>query len=249
MTEQTFEVGDKVRVLAGGEGVVTYGPVNSTFDAYKMYVVKQEGDNERAFKAVDLEALPKFAVGDKVTMGLGDEYTTSAGPFNGISAEFWVLKRADGTHLWSRADALTRVEPAALVPVGTRVRVDRATYAEEYHGHEGVVIYNDLTWREMQNDIHPYVVKFDDGNEVHAAEVTPVEEPAGDFEYKGVTYEYGAPYRDRDGDLFRFRSTLSDDGSETPQGQIVYGVGDTEGGDWHWSLAEVLRDYAPLTKQ
>lgn len=111
-----FKVGEKVRVLAGGEGVVTYGPFNSTFNTYKMYVVKQDGDEERAFKSADLEPLPKFAVGDKVTAASGvNEYTLHAGPFNGgLGGHFWVLERPDGTHVWAHADSLTKVddEPA-----------------------------------------------------------------------------------------------------------------------------------------
>ncbi|MFJ6237972.1 phiSA1p31-related protein [Streptomyces griseus] len=113
-----------------------------------------------------------------------------------------------------------------------------------------VVVGNTETFRLYEDDLHPYRVELG-GEEgfVFAAEVTPVDEPANGFEYEGVTYEYGATYRDREGDLFRFRSTLSSDGTETPQGQTVYGADDDEGGNWHWSLAEVLRDYAPLTKQ
>ncbi|MFB8071095.1 phiSA1p31-related protein [Streptomyces californicus] len=249
-----FKVGDKVRVLAGGEGVVTYGPFNSTFDTYKMYVVKQDGDDERAFKNVDLSPLPAFAVGDKVTLDTrgGAQATVEYGPFDGENVYVVKLVKppTDGNPrtFTTLASVMHAVTEPALVSVGTRVRVDRATYATGCHGRTAVVTSNTETWRDYHDDTHVYRVAMDgEDGEVYAAEVTPIAESADGFEYEGVVYEYGALYRDREGDLFRFRSTLSGDG--TPRGQAVFGPADDEGGAWHWSLAEVLSDYAPLIKQ
>lgn len=189
-----FKVRDKVRVLAGGEGIVTYGPFNSTFDTCKMYVVKQDGDDERAFQSGDLEPLPKFSVGDKVTStefeyGTGESEIV-AGPFVGRHSDkaFWVTVGRDGKHATPFANSLTKVTEPDLVPI---------------------------------------------------------DEPAEGFEYAGVLYEYGALYQDREGDLFKFRSRRSDDGTDTPEGRIDFAAPD----DWNWSLAEVVRDYGPLTKQ
>ncbi|EHM24252.1 hypothetical protein SPW_7346 [Streptomyces sp. W007] len=52
-------------------------------------------------------------------------------------------------------------------------------------------------------------------------------------------------YEDREGDLFKFRSRRSDDGTDTPEGRIDFAAPD----DWNWSLAEVVRDYGPIVKQ
>ncbi|MFF6928326.1 phiSA1p31-related protein [Streptomyces californicus] len=234
-----FKVGDKVRVLAGGEGVVTYGPFNSTFDTYKMYVVKQDGDDERAFKNVDLSPLPAFAVGDKVTSGLA-EYTLHAGPFTGrFGDHFWVLERPDGTHVWARADSLTKVEAPALVPVGTRVRVDRAKYAENIHGEVGAVTSNTATFAAEDDDRHRYRVELGrDAGFVYAAEVTPVDESADGFKYEGVTYKYGVPYTDCDGDTWTFeRPTRA--GAAPKSDSNSYRIGE--------SLAYVVDNYRPLT--
>ncbi|WP_329168345.1 phiSA1p31-related protein [Streptomyces sp. NBC_01267] len=249
-----FKVGDKVRVLAGGEGVVTYGPVNSTFDTYKMYIVKQEGDDERAFKSSDLEQLPAFAVGDKVTStssfesGRGESEIV-AGPFMGRHSgqTFWVTTGSDGKHAAPLEDTLTKVAEPALVPVGTRARIDRAKWAESVHGEIGVVQSNTETWRGSRGDVHPYRVRLDDDSTFHVAELTPVDdEPADGFEYNGETYEYGVLYRDREGDRFEFDSVLFTDGTNTPRGRLTFADGTR--GYWSWGLAEVVNGYGPLKK-
>lgn len=251
-----FKVGDRVRVLSGGDGVVTYGPVNGTVNRYKLYVVKQDGDEERAIPVTHLEPTQAFAVGDVVTLSTraGARATVEYGPIDNAPVYLVKLVNAPDGHgnprtFQALASCMTKVDDEpALVPVGTRVRVDRAELAEECHGHTGVVTSNDEVLFADEGDRHVYRVHLDDGTSVYAAEVTPVDNEADGFEYEGVTYEYGAVYQDCAGDLFRFRPKLSDDGTATPQGQQVFGATD-EGGSWHWSLAEVLRDYAPLTKR
>ncbi|MYY03088.1 MULTISPECIES: phiSA1p31-related protein [unclassified Streptomyces] len=235
MTE--FEVDDKVRVLAGGEGIVTYGPVNSAFSSYKLYVVKQDGDDERAFKASDLEPLPaKFAVGDTVTLTTrkrGARATVEYGPFDdgGVYVVKLVDKPSDDNpQTFTVLDRWMEKVPA-LVPVGTRVRVDRAKYAEYRHGQVGTVTYNVGTFR-APDDAHVYIVDFEDGSRIYAAEVTPVKDaPADTFEYEGVTYEYGVTYIDRDGDPWTFERSrgsdqpISDSGSWSQGESIAYVVG------------------------
>lgn len=252
-----LKVGDKVRVLSGGDGVVTYGPVNGTTDRHKVYVVKQDGDEERAFPATHLEKEPTtFAVGDVVTLSAraGARATVEYGPIDNEPVYLVKLVSAPSGHGRSRtftafASAMTKVDDRPLVPVGTRVRVDRATWAEGYHGHTGAVTSNGEKFLADEGDRHSYRVHMDDGGNVYAAEVTPVTDESDEsdgFEYEGVTYEYGTTYKDVDGELFKFDRALSSDG--TPRGMWVTQQGRGIGG-WLWSLSEVVRDFGPLTKR
>ncbi|GGY88853.1 hypothetical protein CP967_31305 [Streptomyces nitrosporeus] len=244
-----FKVGDKVRVLAGGEGVITYGPVNSTFDTYKMYVVKQDGDDERAFKSVDLEPLPEFAVGDKVTSTAafaGVAGNLVAGPFASAygGSPFWVME-LDGVHHAPAESSLIKVEAPALVPVGTRVRIDRATYADRCHGRTGTVTSNTETWRESNGDTHVYCVQISDDVDdcVYVAEVTPVDEPADDaWTYKGVTYVPGVDYLDNNGDLWRF--ALIDGVLHGDWGRSRYSVSADA-----FDISGAVLNYGPFVKQ
>ncbi|MFE7624279.1 phiSA1p31-related protein [Streptomyces sp. NPDC057509] len=240
-----FKVGDEVRVLAGGEGFVTYGPVNSTFDTYKIYVVKQEGDDERAFKSSDLEPVPPaFTVGDIVTLSTrGARATVEYGPFD--DRDVYVVKLldepADGNPRTFTALASVMTKVPALVPVGTRVRVDRAEYAEYAHGLTGEVTSNTDTWTPYGDVIHPYSVRMDDRTRgtIHAAEVTPIHEPPAGFEYEGTVYECGVTYEDKDGDRWRFDRPR--DGGEP--------LADDTSCWLREPLSDVVRAWGPLTKQ
>ncbi|KPC89912.1 hypothetical protein ADL27_38525 [Streptomyces sp. NRRL F-6602] len=251
MGEQTFKVGDRVKALGGVEGVISYGPVISTFGTKTMYAVTSEADRERLYRDSDLAPIPAFKVGDTVT-AYGTPSVIVGGPYDEAGKRpVWVVRTEDGK-LFFPDEQCVRPAPAdepALVPVGTRVRVDRARYAEASHGRTGVVTSNTETWEPYEGGPHPYEVDLDDGGTFYAAEVTPIDDkPAAGFEYNGVVYEYGALYQDRDGDLFRFRPEISDDGTGTPQGQLAYGTED-DGCPWHWSLAETVSGYGPLTKK
>ncbi|MGW2515017.1 phiSA1p31-related protein [Streptomyces scopuliridis] len=272
MAVQTFNVGDRVRVLSGGDGEVTYGPVNSTFDTYKLFVVKQDGDEERAFKASDLEPLPTFAVGDKAKMdGESDPVAIIGGPFTNRYHKWFVVRAEVGDTTASESDLTALPAPAPIVvgdrvrvteddpyartgefvgmlgtvrrlnhplrlpynvefdadqgapytrwnvtsvekisdesvrvPVGTRVRIDRAKWAEQTHGMTGVVESNTETWRAEDDDTHPYIVRIDNGSGPHVAELTPVDEPADTFEHYGITYDLSVKYRDRESNVWRF---------------------------------------------
>ncbi|MFB7012928.1 MULTISPECIES: phiSA1p31-related protein [unclassified Streptomyces] len=269
MSEQTFKVGDRVVALKMAHGEVTYGPVSSTFDRYTMYAVQIDGGTERMYQGADLTAeIPAFTVGDVVTLsprpGAVDSARLKArveyGPFD--DRDIYVVKLVDPPAdsdtkrtFTASADLMAKVDDKpALVPVGTRVRVDRATYASRSHGRTGVVTSNTETWRAGDDDSHPYIVEFDGGDDtVHVAELTPVDDTSKDifgttgFTYSGATYEYGARYRDRENDYFEFDSTLSTDGTRTPRGRLVERDG-SDPGNWNWSLAEVVDRYGPLTK-
>ncbi|MFE6493381.1 phiSA1p31-related protein [Streptomyces sp. NPDC057748] len=74
------------------------------------------------------------------------------------------------------------------------------------------------------------------------------------FEYKGITYEIGAIYRDAEGDHFDFRAELSAfdtpdcnaDGTPIGRNRGQYADGKPNG--WNWSLREVVENHGPLTK-
>ncbi|WP_186783693.1 phiSA1p31-related protein [Streptomyces sp. CBG33] len=213
MAEQTFKVGDKVRVLAGGRGVITYGPVNSTFDTYKMFVVKQDGDGERAFKASDLATLDRFEIGDQVvSLHFEGTRTVVAGPFRAcLGDDFYVIKNADEEHSVLHADSLRPLvlTPTAGIKVGDRVRVLRAKWGEEQHGKVGTVLSVTETFRDRENDLHPYDIELDDGGTIYAAEVEPV--PAT-VTYDGVEYSLTAEYRDNEGDFWKFAEEQTEEG-------------------------------------
>ncbi|MFD5198836.1 phiSA1p31-related protein [Streptomyces sp. NPDC058375] len=249
-----FKVGETVRVLIGGEGVITYGPVNSTFGD-KVYVVKQDGDDERAFKSSDLEPTPTFAVGDKVALDTrgGEQATVEYGPFDGENV--YVVKLAkrptDGNPrtFTVLAGMMRPVTEPGLVPVGTRVRVDRAKWAGDQHGETGVIRSNTETWTPHDDVAHVYEVELDNGGSIAVAEVTPVDEPANGYEYEGVTYERHSTYRDKDGDYWEF-ARPDEAVNETDMMRHVDPLGEHDGFRYsNESLRSVLARYGPLTKQ
>ncbi|EHM24251.1 hypothetical protein SPW_7345 [Streptomyces sp. W007] len=152
-------MGDKVEHVTAGTCDVLHGPFETRWNT-DVYLLGMEDGT--AFQATGSEITPPkpaFAVGDKVTSGSA-EFALHAGPFNGISGEFWVLEDDNGKHRWSLADYITKVEPSDLVPVGTRVRVDRAEYAERTHGRIGVVVSNTASFRTSGGDRHRYHVEL-----------------------------------------------------------------------------------------
>lgn len=247
-----FEVGDKVEHVTAGTCDVLHGPFETRWNM-DVYLLGMEDGT--AFQATDSEITPPkpaFAVGDKVRYE-GTLAELAGGPVVGATSgeELFLLKFLEGPDagkgMARKASKLEPVTEPALVPVGTRVRIDRAAYASETHGMVGVITDNDADWTPSGDAHHPYRVKLGGGTRtIWAAEVTPVDdEPADGFEYKGVVYEYGVTYEDREGDLFKFRSRRSDDGTDTPEGRVDFAAPD----DWNWSLAEVVRDYGPIVKQ
>lgn len=246
-----YKVGEKVEHRWHGTMEVTYGPYTDTLGGTR-YLVRL-GDSEIPLPAETLSPpTTKFAVGDKVRYG-GMLAEIIGGPVTGADTgeEIVLFKYLegpdDGKGRRRKVSLLESITEPALVLVGTRVRVDRATYGEHTHGMVGVVTSSSETFRSYEGDLHPYRVELGGvEGDVYAAEVTPVvDKPADGFEYEGVFYEYGALYQDREGDLFKFRSRRSDDGTDTPEGRIDFAAPD----DWNWSLAEVVRNYGPIVKQ
>ncbi|MGW0468300.1 phiSA1p31-related protein [Streptomyces sp. NPDC003027] len=237
MTE--FKVGDRVRVLSGGDGVITYGPVNSTFDTYKLYVVKQDGDEDRAYKVSDLA--PKFAVGDRVAYEYGGGGKLVAGPFKSEYHDepIWVVEQPNGTHMTPTENSLRKVEMREI-KVGDRVRIVRATYASRTHGKLGRVTHVGLDWRAEDDDCHPFRVELDDSDSVYVAEVELVDEPAADtYEYDGVVYDLNATYTDRDNEPWTFRRFGS---------SVRGGCNGHQPSSLTDTLESAVREYGPLTK-
>ncbi|MFI0211993.1 phiSA1p31-related protein [Streptomyces diastaticus] len=252
MAEQTFKVGDRVRVLAGGEGVITYGPVNSTFDTYKMFVVKQDGDDERAFKAGDLAPLARFEIGDRVTVLHTDGvHAIAAGPFRGLHGDnFYVYAEEadegeDTTHSVAYVSALRPAdpEPTTNIKVGDRVRVLRAKWAEGTHGKVGTVLSVTETFRADVDDLHPYDIELDDGDTVYAAEVEPVPVTVT---YEGVEYDLTAEYRDDEGDFWKFEEGQVETGGNARMSFRLSGI--TEYLSQTMTLSYVVDAYGPLTQ-
>jgi hypothetical protein len=69
---------------------------------------------------------------------------------------------------------------------------------------------------------------------------------AATFEWEGIAYEYGALYRDGEGDYFETRREIDADG--TPVGRYRYVSPTAQPNDWAWTLAEVVANHGPLTK-
>ncbi|MGP3750861.1 phiSA1p31-related protein [Streptomyces sp. IBSNAI001] len=253
MTE--FKVGDKVQVFGGTPGEVVYGPFRSTFGTYNGYVVRTGDGSEVLYKETDMTAepvAPVFTVGDKVHHE-GTLAEIVGGPVVGrmTGEDLFLLKFLEGSDAGKGAARTAgQLEPTkaetALVPVGTRVRIDRAKHAEETHGRTAVVTSNTETWREYRDDVHVYRVRLDDRFDFYAAEVTPVDEVAdtfeydgNGFEYDGVIYEYGVEYTDIDNDPWTFKRSP------------IHGqpVSDETSAFVNESLGAVVRNYGPLTKQ
>ncbi|MFE6517511.1 hypothetical protein, partial [Streptomyces sp. NPDC057748] len=170
-----FKVGDKVQAFKTTNGEITYGPVSSTFGRYTVYVVRKENGEEVTHRASDLTAapvVPAFAVNDIVTLRTrgSARATVEYGPFDG--GDVYVVRMVDppadagaARTFSTMASAMTKVDDKpALVPVGTRVRVDRAKWAAGSHGEFGVVTSNTETWRAHRGDTHPYYVRLNGGH-------------------------------------------------------------------------------------
>ncbi|MFF1417597.1 phiSA1p31-related protein [Streptomyces sp. NPDC058280] len=265
MAEQTFKVGDKVRVLSGGDGKVTYGPVNSTFGTYKMFVVKQDGDEERAFKSADLEPLPTFAVGDSAKMvGESDPVEIVGGPFTN-RYHTWFAVRAEIGETIASEDNLTVLPAPDPIDVGDRVRVtdDDGGGANRFTGRIGTVLGVDDSSRL------PYHVQFGTGRGYHGDEngrwncvavERVTDEPTDPIavgnrawvvkdddthKHNGVTYDLSARYRDRHGDYWRFERFP--DG--TVRGDFSSSLTTTPTvGEHSHTLGYVFACYGPLVK-
>ncbi|WP_406324060.1 phiSA1p31-related protein [Streptomyces niveus] len=240
-----FKVGDRVRVLSGGDGVVTYGPVNSTFDSYTMFVVKQDGDEERAFKVSDLEPFPVLTVGDRARLTYADvTVTVKAGPFQSWASgdEFWIVEYPDGRHATPVTSSLTPLPAADPVKVGDTVRVvvdDPNIYEGAFVGLVGTV--EDTESYRGQDRAK---VRFGDGTGDHGDKANGYwwcdkVEKVNVHVHNGVTYDLTAKYHDKDGDVWRF---------EDIDGTVRGEIDGRKVGMLSLSLAYAVREYGPLTK-
>ncbi|MFE7398006.1 phiSA1p31-related protein [Streptomyces sp. NPDC057557] len=128
-----------------------------------------------------------------------------------------------------------------------------AQYETRTRTVEEVVVVLTLTEDEA-DELHT-VVGAADGTRAMVRILRALEKPgapevetwADTFEYSGVTYEYGALYRDIEDDFFEIRRVIdADDG--TPVGRYRYLKPTADPGDWTWTLAEVVGSHGPLTK-
>ncbi|MFB7188432.1 phiSA1p31-related protein [Streptomyces sp. NPDC056230] len=247
MSEQTFKVGDKVVHNDRGTVEVTYGPYTNPIGGTN-YVIQLSNGRETPVLSQTLTALvPVFTVGDKVTSTAafsGAVAELVAGPFASNFGAFWVAQGANGAHRSVRERTLTKAPaPAtALVPVGTRVRIDRAAFAQQDHGRTGVVTSNTETWRAGDDDSHPYIVEFDGGDDsIHVAELTLVDEPADTFTHNGIVYDFSAEYEDFEGDVWRFARV---------DGEIMGDYGHRRGliNQYSYDIARAVNVWGPFRK-
>ncbi|MFF1684473.1 MULTISPECIES: phiSA1p31-related protein [unclassified Streptomyces] len=242
---ETFKVGDKAEQTAHGKVEITYGPFTGSF-GQRRYLVRIEDGREYAVATNTLSAIPeppKFAVGDKVKAdNIGLKGSLVAGPFmNRWDDEpFWVVEHPDGKHTTPREHILTKANEAEPIKVGDRVRVLRATFAEDDHGQAGTITSTSETWRERRGDTHPYSVKLDrTGGEIYVAEVERIDDP-NTYAHGGVTYDLSARYRDRDGDEWKFARIDGEVHGDFGEGACPTAEGRT--------LRNVVAMYGPLTR-
>ncbi|MGW2950751.1 phiSA1p31-related protein [Streptomyces eurythermus] len=244
MTER-FEVGQKVKHgTYGREGVVTYGPFKSTFGE-DSYLVRKDNGTEATWFGRNMSVVPeppKLTVGDKARGAYsGVVYTVEAGPFDDNGYIWYATREPSGAVGYNSADDLEPVDEPEPIKVGDRVRVVRATWADECRGLTGTVDSIDHDFH-LDGTPHPYHVALDGrASGVHASSVERIDEPAADtYKYNGVVYDLSARYRDKDGDVWRFE--------RRPDG-IVRGVWTNRDiVDYDCKLDEVADDCGPLTR-
>ncbi|WP_326742609.1 phiSA1p31-related protein [Streptomyces sp. NBC_01768] len=252
MSEQTFKVGDKVVHSVFGPGEIAFGPAEFSTSA-QGYVLKcADGVHKVAVLSASMTIAPAFTVGDIVTLRTRDgaRAVVEYGPFD--DRDVYVVKLVDpptdpdDTRTFTAVASTLKKVPEdvapspALVPIGTRVRVDRAKWAESVRGSTGVVVSNTETWREVRGDVHPYSVRLDDGSALHVAELTPVDDPTDTFEHDGIVYDLSARYEDTDGDTWHFARIDGEVRGEYVPECSIDGYSST--------LAYVVRRFGPLKK-
>ncbi|MFD7646387.1 phiSA1p31-related protein [Streptomyces albidoflavus] len=241
-----FKVGDKVTAL-GRAGEIVYGPAETNFGCPTAYGVTIDG-SDWIFLESALVIRAKFDIGDQVVWSNEDGvHTVVAGPFRGYAGEqFYVVEDADGEHDTADAESLTLAlagpEPTTGIQVGDRVRVLRAKWVEEQHGKVGTVLSVTETFRDRENDLHPYDIELDDGGTIYAAEVEPVPTTVT---YDGVEYSLTAEYRDNEGDFWKLVEGQTEEGGNARlhyRGKFSgsYAAGTD-------ALSYVVNTYGPLT--
>ncbi|MFJ6720525.1 phiSA1p31-related protein [Streptomyces sp. NPDC091259] len=174
-----------------------------------------------------------FKVGDEVTLSTraGSRAVVEYGPY-GPNGDIYLVKLLEGDEQGEVFGALARVMSTPVFRQGDRVAGFGGT---EYSIVAGPFTAHD-TW---------YVVKDDKGqHHPHGDDrltlVSRAPKPVGPtYELDGVTYDLGARYRDKDGDVWRFE-VINGEPRGGMNGKDIYGYSET--------LAEVQQDYGPLIK-
>jgi uncharacterized protein YodC (DUF2158 family) len=241
---QAFKVGDRVQVLSGGYGVVTYGPVNSTFGYHKLVIVKQDGDEERAFKASDLKPAAKSAVGDRVR-SFAASYTIEAGPFYAPGEWYAVKSERTGGVMHSTADELSLVardqsedeglKPGDVVRIprdelaGADVRAGDLLVVKETEGYlSGTTVIVHAAPGARQSE---WYFESEDVERVDPETVAVVD---------NVAYDLTARYRDRDGDVWSFE--------RRPDGTVRGKYNDRRVSDYSDTIDSAVHGFGPLTR-
>ncbi|MFJ3588611.1 hypothetical protein ACIQUY_04885 [Streptomyces sp. NPDC090231] len=216
MTEQTFKVGDKVRAFGTREGVVTYGPIASTFSRHTLYAVKETvSGNEVAHHVGDLRAVPAapaFAVGDIVTLRTRDaRATVEYGPFDNTNRrvpETYVVKLVDPPAddsprtFTALASVMEKVAAPEPIKAGDRIRVTKTGSRGALVSAGEILTVRAVTDREVQVDGYGrgdrWYLSPDDVEKVTDEPTDPA------WTYNGVTYAPDVDYIDKDGDPWQF---------------------------------------------
>ncbi|AUG87108.1 hypothetical protein HOS57_gp36 [Streptomyces phage AbbeyMikolon] len=152
-----------------------------------------------------------FKAGTEVTRaGFGGGYTVAAGPFQGATSPFYVLRRADGSHTWAGGESLKAHNPK---PEGYR-KGDRAKVGSTGVLGTGTLLDGPFRMTAGYSNANGWLVLLEDGTHALAPErmleVTerPTDNAAGGVTIKGVLYPVGRNirYKDRDGDVWDTRS-------------------------------------------
>ena len=170
MTEQTFEVGDKVSHEVFGDGEVKFGPYTSYIDARQRYAIEMVSGPRVGRVAVvnpdEITLRPDF---EHCAFVLFNEERNKvvAGPFNDKYAParpWYVLEDADGNHETSSALYLKPAPADEPLKVGDWVRVvvdDSEERTGEFVGLVGEVVSTD------PDDRTQWLVRFGDGTGLH----------------------------------------------------------------------------------
>ncbi|MEU7039814.1 phiSA1p31-related protein [Streptomyces varsoviensis] len=201
-----FKVGDKATHATYGDVELVFGPVD--FATMVGWLVKRSSGVHALASSDALSPVATFKVGDVVEYAYGPvRGKLIAGPFTSErhGEPIWVVEKPNGKHFTPTQNALRKVEPDPI-RIGDRVRILSATYAESSIGRVGEVLEVGRS-KEFGGVVHPYYVRFS-GNgagAIFASAVEKVVDDAADtFVHDGVTYELGAEYEDKDGDVWKF---------------------------------------------